>query len=339
MPLEVEGGLRQAFSTAAPARRRKSEPSSERLGASTRALAARYGLNPKTVAKWRKRTTVNDEPMGPRKPRTAALDEAQEARVVELRDRAMLALDDLLGSLREGLPRLGRSALHAASSGTASASRPKGETDSKRGRFSETELGYLHVDAAEMRTAEGKVHVFLAVDRVSKLLHAEVLDAVTMADGAAFMASAVEAFPYRVHTVLTDDGVCFADGPRYRNGLTASLRVHVFDRVCQEHGIKHRLTEPYHPWTDGQAERMVRTLKEAIVESFHYETRADLEAHLRAWVVAYNLGKHLKGVPLEDALPGDLRRLGQGPERLQGRSAPPHRGTEHLSAWRRADWP
>ena len=41
---------------------------------------------------------------------------------------------------------------------------------------------------------------------------------------------------------------------------------------------------------------MVRTLKEATVKSSHYETRTDLEAHLRAWVVAYNLGKRLRGL-------------------------------------------
>lgn len=42
------------------------------------------------------------------------------------------------------------------------------------------------------------------------------------------------------------------------------------------------------------AERMSRTLEEATVRGFHHETRAGLEAHLRAYVVAYNLGKHLK---------------------------------------------
>jgi transposase InsO family protein len=26
---------------------------------------------------------------------------------------------------------------------------------------------------------------------------------------------------------------------------------HIFDRVCREHGIEHRLTKPYHPWTNG----------------------------------------------------------------------------------------
>lgn len=82
------------------------------------------------------------------------------------------------------------------------------------------------------------------MDRVSKLLHVELPGSVKMADGAAFMAQAVEAFPYRVHTVLTDNGACFTDQPRYRNGTTASLRLHIFDRVCRANGIERRLAKP-----------------------------------------------------------------------------------------------
>ena len=40
---------------------------------STRALATRYGLNPKTVEKWRKRATTADAPMGPKAPHLKAL--------------------------------------------------------------------------------------------------------------------------------------------------------------------------------------------------------------------------------------------------------------------------
>jgi hypothetical protein len=40
---------------------------------STRALAARYGLNPKTVAKWRKRTTTVDAPIGAKSPKSTVL--------------------------------------------------------------------------------------------------------------------------------------------------------------------------------------------------------------------------------------------------------------------------
>src|SRR5918993_1772656 len=75
-------------------------------------LAARYGLNAKTVTKWRKRTTTADQPMGPAKPRSTVLSEAEEAMVVEFRRRTLLPLDDVLGCLRESIPKLTRSALH-----------------------------------------------------------------------------------------------------------------------------------------------------------------------------------------------------------------------------------
>jgi uncharacterized protein YjcR len=41
--------------------------------ASLRELAARYGINPKTVAKWRRRTAVADARMGPKEPRSTVL--------------------------------------------------------------------------------------------------------------------------------------------------------------------------------------------------------------------------------------------------------------------------
>ena len=56
----------------------------------TRALAARHGLNPKTVAKWRRRTTTVDAPMGPRRARSTVLTEVEEAVVVEFRRRTLL---------------------------------------------------------------------------------------------------------------------------------------------------------------------------------------------------------------------------------------------------------
>ena len=73
---------------------------------STRALAARYGLNVKTVAKWGSRSTTTDKPMGPAKPCSVRLSDAEEAMVVDFRRRTLLPLDDLLGHLRETLPPL-----------------------------------------------------------------------------------------------------------------------------------------------------------------------------------------------------------------------------------------
>lgn len=44
----------------------------QRSKAPLKELAARYGLNQKTVAKWRKRSFLEDAPMGPKAPRSTS---------------------------------------------------------------------------------------------------------------------------------------------------------------------------------------------------------------------------------------------------------------------------
>ena len=142
--------------------------------------------------------------------------------------------------------------------------------------------------SASCGSAKGRLFTFLAIDRVSKFVHVTFFDANTKLNGAAFLREVVQAFPYAIHTVLTDNGMAFADLPEYRDGPTARWMGHIFDRVCREHGIEHRLTKPYHPWTNGQAERMNRTVKEATVKAFHYPDLDALRAHVLAFVTAYN---------------------------------------------------
>jgi transposase-like protein len=261
--------------------------------APTRALAAQYHLNPKTVAKWRVRTGTTDEPMGPRQPHSSVLTAAEEAVIVEFRRRTLLPLDDVLGSLRETIPALSRSALHRCLVRHGISRLPQDEEKaSKRKRFADTTIGYVHIDIAELRLAEGKLFMFLAIDRVSKFTHVAFLDAATKLNGAAFLREVVQAFPYKLHTVLTDNGVAFTPNASTKWDLSR----HIFDRVCDEHGIQHRLTKPYHPWTNGQAERMNRTIKDATTKTFHYPGLQALKEHVLAFVTAYNFAKHLKAL-------------------------------------------
>jgi hypothetical protein len=83
-----------------------------------------------------------------------------------------------------------------------------------------------------------------------------------------------QAVLYKIHTVLTDNGIQFTDLPKNRLGPRARWRVHMFDRLCDANGIEHRLTKPNHPWTNGQVERMNRTLKAATVQRHHCRSHA-----------------------------------------------------------------
>ena len=58
--------------------------------------------------------------------------------------------------------------------------------------------------------------------------------------------------------------------------------------------MEHCLTKPAHPWTNGQVERLNRTIKEATVKHFHYQSTQELNEHPQAFLLAYNHVKRLK---------------------------------------------
>jgi transposase InsO family protein len=255
--------------------------------------------SPLAASKWRKRITTTDRPMGPARLRSSVQsEEAEEAIVVEFRRRILLPLDDVLGCLRETIPQLSRSALHRCLVRHGISRLPRDdEKASKRKPFAAMRVGYVHIDVCELRLAHGKLFMFLAIDRVSKFAHIAFLDANTKANGAAFLREVVDVIPYRLHTVPTDNGMAFADLPRNRGRhpeFEALFGGHIFDRVCAALEIEHRLTKPSHPWTNGQAERMIRTVKDATVNAFHYPDLKALQAQVLAFVTAYNFAKHLK---------------------------------------------
>ena len=76
------------------------------------ALSARYGINQKTVAKRRKRTSVADLPTGPKDAKSKVLTPDEEAIIVAFRRHTLLPLDDCLYSLQPSIPHLSRSSLH-----------------------------------------------------------------------------------------------------------------------------------------------------------------------------------------------------------------------------------
>src|SRR6266481_1958792 len=167
------------------------------------------------------------------------------------------------------------------------------QTVSKK-TFKAYPIGYFHLDIAEVRTEEGKLYLFVAIDRTSKFAYAELHERANRRTATDFLKVLIKAVPHKIHTVLTDNGIQFTDLPKNRIGPTAQWRAHMFDMLCDTNSIEHRLTKPNHPWTNGQVERMNRTLKEETVKRYHYGTHAQLKEHLHAFLMAYNFAKRLK---------------------------------------------
>ena len=86
------GQVLHGSATTTEAVRRAIQYSTESL----RTLASRYGINQKTVAKWKRRSSVVDLPTGPRQPRSTVLSIEDEAIIVAFRRHTLLPLDDCL---------------------------------------------------------------------------------------------------------------------------------------------------------------------------------------------------------------------------------------------------
>jgi transposase InsO family protein len=282
-------------------------------------LSRELGIHPKTVAKWRRRETVEDRKTGPKEPRSTVLSAAEEATVVAFRRHTLLPLDDCLYALQPSIPHLTRSALHRCLQRHGISRLPDVEGDKpKRQRFKRYPIGFFHMDIAELQTAEGKLYLFVAIDRTSKFAVAQLVEKADRRTAWEFLEHLLKAIPYRIHTILTDRaigtplvretmarGIQFAEQPGNRN--TAYSRQMRFDMICAAKAIEHRLTKPNHPWTNGQVERPPlgdcpqspagqrnRTIKDATVKRFHHDSHDQLRGHLADFMAAYNFARRLK---------------------------------------------
>jgi transposase InsO family protein len=83
--------------------------------------------------------------------------------------------------------------------------------------------------------------------------------------------------------VLTDNGKQFTD--RFGKGGEV-----LFDRICRDNGIIHRLTQPRHPTTTGKVERFHGSLRrELLNDNVPFADLAAAQAAVDTWVNEYNV--------------------------------------------------
>ncbi|MBW8300562.1 MAG: integrase core domain-containing protein [Hydrogenophaga sp.] len=168
-----------------------------------------------------------------------------------------------------------------------------GDKEPKK-KFKTYPIGSVHIDIAEVHTAEGMLYLYVAIDRTGKFAFVQLVTKTDRTSASAFLVALIAAVPYKIHTVLADNGIQFTFPPQYADGPTATYMTHMFHMCCHENGIEHRLIKIRHLWTNGHVERMNRTIREATVKRYHDDSQDQLAAHLHDVVDAYYYCRRLK---------------------------------------------
>ncbi len=270
--------------TTTPAIRKKIQESNDTIAV----LAERYHINPKTVIKWKNRKSVQDKKCGP-PSESKSLTKVQEAIAVAFRKHSKLSIEDCFYSLKKIIPHLSLSSLYRSYKrhGVNRIEEPK-EVRKKK-NFKDYPPGYVHVDITTLRTEERRLYLFVGIDRITKFCFTRLYKDQTADTAVKFLSAMQASFPNRINKILTDNGTQFT---RYKGDKEG----HIFTKTCNALGIEHRRTKPYHPWTNGQVERMNRTIKQATVKKFHYKDHRILEKHLQTFINAYNYTQPLKAL-------------------------------------------
>jgi len=268
---------------------------------SIKKLAAKYNINHNTVLKWKKRDSVVDIKPGPKSSGSTVLTKEEEAIIVAFRKHTQLGLDDCLYSLIKTIPNLTRSSLHRCFQRHGISRLPQldQKKPKEKKKFKNYEPGYVHIDISQVYTAEGKLYLFVGIDRTTKYCYAKLYKDQTGLTATSFLKELIEKMPYKMNKILTDNGKQFVyTSSSYDklniNDASDNKKKSSFTELCISNKIEHRQTLAYHPWTNGQVERINGTIKSATIKKYYYENHEKLQNHLNSFLNAYNYARPLK---------------------------------------------
>ena len=160
----------------------------------------------------------------------------------------------------------------------------------------------MHVDTQRLPllTAESPrnnhEYLFVAIDDYSRELYAAILPDKTQFSSETFLKQVLVECPYTIEQIYSDNGLEYRGNPAQ----------HAFMKLCREHQIEQRFTKVKHPYTNGKAERVIRTLQEQWHEKTVFKSRAHRKVELIRFINWYNTVKPHRGIgnrtPLEQLI-------------------------------------
>ena len=263
-------------------------------------LAKKYSLNVKTVLKWKKADDVEDKKSGAKKPKSSLTDLEQQI-ICEFRRTTKFPLDDVYVALKDKIPNLTRSNLYRCLKRNNLNQLPKDDEldledgNKKTKKFKDYGIGFIHIDITEVRVETGKCYMFVAIDRLTKYVYAEIYDNMTSVTSVQLLDNLIKHCPFKINKILTDNGAQFTY-ELLSTHLRPKNKIHPFDALCQANNIEHRLTRFRHPWTNGQVEVTNRIIKRYTTKQYHYESIDCLKEHLQVFLLYYNVQRKLKSL-------------------------------------------
>lgn len=143
----------------------------------------------------------------------------------------------------------------------------------------------------------------VAIDDFCRMLVADILPDKTGYSSAIFLEEAIHTLPFRVEVAFSDNGSEYKGRPD-----------HPFVQGLKRHGIDQKFTKSMHPYTNGKAERVIKTI---VAECFtrsgrSFSSRDQRRKFLYAFVNWYNTTRpheSLGGVPPIQRLEAFLARV------------------------------
>lgn len=140
------------------------------------------------------------------------------------------------------------------------------------GHHVQVDVKFLHLEDSEGRKV--RRFQYTAIDDATRIRALRVYDKHTQANAIDFIDHVVERFPFRIHTVRTDNG----------HEFQTKFHWHVEDQ-----GIRHVSMKPASPNLNGKVERSHLTDKLEFYQFLEYTDDVDLSEKLAAWEEFYNV--------------------------------------------------
>lgn len=145
----------------------------------------------------------------------------------------------------------------------------------------------VHIDSKDLvplGSGQAPQYLFAALDGFSREVFVYIHNSKGGAASLDFLSYVLSQVPYPIEAVMTDNALAFSMRRSAHPNREAP-----FQKLLRQMGIKHLLTKPYTPRTNGKVERFFGTVGRELLRRVHFQDKAHRAEELIQFAEYYNL--------------------------------------------------